>query len=780
MKKFLSVFIIFFIFSFQVNAQYLKEVRGRAFDAITMEALKGATVSDNNPSVYSDETGAFFIHTPDTSITITFVGYKTQLVALSNQNDEVNVILESESKTLNAIIITAFESNKKLLQTAGAISVLNKNELQKNNGISIGPALNRIPGVKMEEQAPGNFKISLCGSALRDPFGVRNIKMYWEDIPLTSPDNSASHSLSFEPSQLGSIEVIKGPSGSIYGAGMGGAILFSNDKPEKNENSLAATATVGSFGLFTSSNTYKYRNEKYILSTNYTHQTYDGYRENEWGKKDAINLFGKFFSSKKRILSFILNHDKGKYGIAGSVDSSWAKNSPRKGVPFSIENKTGVPEYKYTLAGLSQRYTFNSAFSNTTSIYANFQNMDHSYGQSVFFNAFLRQSSTGYGGRTTFRYSKRIGNIKYNIIFGDEIQFEQVSAETYKLKNADMGDLLTNNRINTTSNILFAQAAIDFPVRFFLTVGGSFNNLVYNITDLKSQNNTNGNSSNKISFKPTLSPRIGLVKVFNHNLAVHGSISQGFSPPVVSEVKNPDGSFNKNLKAEYGLNYELGFRGTIINDKLSFDISTYQMNLNDALLPFFNEFGSQSFRNAGKTKQKGIEASISYSIIENKNRMVTLLKQWVNYTHNNYHFDDYIVESFNKNSQQIIKTDNSGNRITGVSPNILNVGIDFETKSGFYLNVILNYTDRTPINDLNTYYQRGYTLLASKLGYNINLKQISLNIFAGGNNLLNQKYASWISFNADANDIPPLFFNPSPAANFYTGISLKYNFKHKK
>ena len=60
MKKFLSVFIIFFIFSFQVNAQYLKEVRGRAFDAITMEALKGATVSDNNPSVYSDLKTLFF------------------------------------------------------------------------------------------------------------------------------------------------------------------------------------------------------------------------------------------------------------------------------------------------------------------------------------------------------------------------------------------------------------------------------------------------------------------------------------------------------------------------------------------------------------------------------------------------------------------------------------------------------------------------------------------------------------------------------------------------
>ncbi len=103
--------------------------------------------------------------------------------------------------------------------------------------------------------------------------------------------------------------------------------------------------------------------------------------------------------------------------------------------------------------------------------------------------------------------------------------------------------------------------------------------------------------------------------------------------------------------------------------------------------------------------------------------------------------------------------------------------LTLDTKAGFYFNTVLNYISRTPINDLNTYYQDGYTLLASKIGYRIALNHFSINIFAGGNNLLNKKYSSWINFNADASSNPPQFFNPSPGINFYGGATVKYNFK---
>jgi iron complex outermembrane receptor protein len=60
---------------------------------------------------------------------------------------------------------------------------------------------------------------------LRSPFGVRNVKVYFDEIPFTDAvGNTYLNQLSFY--NFNSIEVIKGPGGSLYGAGTGGVILI--------------------------------------------------------------------------------------------------------------------------------------------------------------------------------------------------------------------------------------------------------------------------------------------------------------------------------------------------------------------------------------------------------------------------------------------------------------------------------------------------------------------------------------------------------------------------
>ncbi len=779
MKIFFSIFILFLFIFQQAQSQSLRKISGSVYDAATEKTLAGATITDGRHSVVSDKEGLFTINTSESEIAVSFVGYKTQHINIANSSDIIVKLINNVS-ALNAVVVTGFETNRSLFQTAGAISVLNKTELDRGNQTSILSALNTIPGVKMEEEAPGDYKISLRGSALRDAYGVRNLKMYWEGIPITSPDNSGSHSLNIDPSQLGSIEVIKGPAGSIYGAGMGGVILFRNDKASFDENSLGTTTTFGSFGLFKSSTTYKMNNEKMLLTANYSHLNYNGYRENEGSENDAADLLAKFYISDKQTISFIMIHSSGNYGIAGSVDSARAMTQPRKAVQYAIDNKTGVRKHTFTLAGVSQVYKLNDKISNTTSIFTDFQTLDHPYGQSIFYNGFLIQSVGGYGARTHFTFSKKLGEIKTKFIVGDEVQYENRLAGTYDIDNAEPGKMQSNNQVGMLSNIAFAQASLDFPKGTFLTVGASINNLKYDVTDLIQQSATHENASGNLNFTTTVSPRIALVKTFNKKLAVHASASYGFSPPSMSETNNPDGTFNKNIRAEHGINYEVGVRGSLADNKLNFDISGYQMNLVDAILPSYNQYGGQSYRNSGNTTQRGIEASLYYEAINRETGFVTRLKPWINYAYSNYHFKNYVKESFDYGSDEVIKKDISGNKVTGVSPDMINAGVDIETSKGFYFNTVLNYVSKTPINDLNTYYQHGYTLLAAKIGYHIPVGKIGIDVFAGGSNLLNQKYSSWVSFNADANSFPPQFFNPSPTANFYGGVSLKYDFNSIK
>ncbi|HTH81480.1 MAG TPA: TonB-dependent receptor [Mucilaginibacter sp.] len=773
------------LLSLQVKAQQI--IKGKITDKESGAAIQGATITITGTanSIQSGANGTFSIASPTVvaSVTVSFMGYETRLIKTDSVARFMNIPLTVSAVNLNTVTVTGYEGNHNLLQTAGAVAVLTAKDIQRNNQMSLLPVLNTIAGVKMEEEAPGDFKISLRGSALRDPYGLRNIKLYWNDIPLTSPDNSASHSLSFDPAQIGSIEIIKGPAGSIYGAGTGGVILLKNDKPKFDENSFTAGFTGGSFGLARSSLTYKTSSSAFNLSANYVHQTYSGYRQNEWSNKDAINVFGQFYDGTKRTITIIANHDEGNFGIAGSVDSTWAMNTPKKAVQYTIDNKIGVNKYTYTVAGIAQEYRFNNVLANTTSIYLDDQTLNHPYGQSIYYNGYLKSSTGGYGGRTRFSFSPKLGSIQSRFIVGDELQIENLLNGTYNIVNdvpgtwPETGALQSSNQITSRSNVLFAQAEFDLPAALLLTLGSSINNLSYNVTDLVPQSTTHNNYTGVVNFSSTVSPRLALVKTFNKNVAAHASISYGFSPPTLSEVNNGDGTFNKDLKPEKGINYEIGMRGTVFNESLIFDASVYQMNLDNTILPYYLANGRANYRNTGSTDQKGLELSLHYYAIHNSDKGITLLKPWISYAYSDYRFKNYLEESFNSATNTIIKTDNSNKKLTGVAPNMFNAGVDLETRPGIYFNAVLNYIDKTPINDKNTYYQKAYTLLASKIGYRVLLNQFSIDVFAGVNNLLNAKYSSWINFNADASSNPPTFYNPSPGINFYAGTVLKYNFR---
>ena len=90
--------------------------------------------------------------------------------------------------------------------------------------------VNSIPGVRFEERAPGSYRLSIRGSALRAPFGVRNVKVYWNGFPLTEPGGDTPLNI-LDVVNMPSVLIFKGPAGSRYGSGMGGAMIINGDEP---------------------------------------------------------------------------------------------------------------------------------------------------------------------------------------------------------------------------------------------------------------------------------------------------------------------------------------------------------------------------------------------------------------------------------------------------------------------------------------------------------------------------------------------------------------------
>jgi len=128
-------------------------------------------------------------------------------------------------KQLDEVFIRAFEQNRKSRFSTASVKIIEHNNADRYNKNSLVNGFNTIPGVRMEERSPGSYRINIRGSSLRSPFGVRNVKVYWNDIPVTDPGGNTYFN-QFAYNNFSSIEVFKGPAGSLYGAGTGGLILI--------------------------------------------------------------------------------------------------------------------------------------------------------------------------------------------------------------------------------------------------------------------------------------------------------------------------------------------------------------------------------------------------------------------------------------------------------------------------------------------------------------------------------------------------------------------------
>ena len=134
----------------------------------------------------------------------------------------------TDTTTLESVTVTAFGSNAKWKDVPAAVALINKQQLQRFDNKTLVPVLNTITGVRMEERSPGSYRLSIRGSLLRSPFGIRNIKVYWNDIPLTDAGGNTYLNL-VDINQIQSAEIIKGPAASMYGANTGGAVLLKSD-----------------------------------------------------------------------------------------------------------------------------------------------------------------------------------------------------------------------------------------------------------------------------------------------------------------------------------------------------------------------------------------------------------------------------------------------------------------------------------------------------------------------------------------------------------------------
>ncbi len=257
-------------------------------------------------------------------------------------------------------------------------------------------------------------------------------------------------------------------------------------------------------------------------------------------------------------------------------------------------------------------------------------------------------------------------------------------------------------------------------------------------------------------------PQAGLSYEVAKDKFIYASISRGFSLPTVAETLTPEGAINPEIKPEIGFNYELGLKAQWLDHRLYTELALYTVQVNDLLVA--ERVGNDQYvgRNAGATDHNGIEFLINYR--EN------LTPAWSLQPYGSLALNDYSFDAFVDNDE-----DYSGNELTGVADQVINLGLDVAFQNRFKFNINYRYTGSIPLNDANTLYSDAYNLVNLRADYSFDLfAKVKTRIFAGVNNVFDTDYAAQILPNATGfGGAAPRYYYPGEPVNFYTGLNVK-------
>ena len=258
-------------------------------------------------------------------------------------------------------------------------------------------------------------------------------------------------------------------------------------------------------------------------------------------------------------------------------------------------------------------------------------------------------------------------------------------------------------------------------------------------------------------------PRFAVSYLFTDNFSVRGSVSRGYSPPTIAEVRASDNIVNTDLQAESGWNYETGLRINTFNNRGFVDLSVFYFRLQDAIVRRINENDTEYFINAGGTRQKGLEAqTVQWIVSPNTVRFIRGLQLRNALTISDFTFDDYSIGT----------SAFSGNRLTGVPQHVVLSSLNFDFPMGFSLFAQHNYTSSIPVNDANSVFADSYHLAQVKTFSKPDqpASRVAYQLFAGADNLFDTSYSLGNDLNAFGNR----YYNPAAGLNFYGGISINW------
>jgi iron complex outermembrane recepter protein len=655
---------------------------------------------------------------------------------------------------LEEIIVTATMIDRTLDRVPAAVSVVTEDDIQgAQSQIALDEALKRVPGVFMQDRYnfAQDLRVSIRGFGARAQFGIRGIKVIVDGIPETLPDGQGAVD-SIDLGATKQIEVIRGPSSSMYGNAAGGVISLTSEGAPADAPFVDARVAAGSYGYEKVQFKTGAQTDKVNYLVSVSDLELDGWRAHSRAVNRQMTSRVNIDLGKNRDLLTILNYtDQPQSDDPGALTRALTLSNPRAAWPGNVTFDAGEA---ITQTRLGFVYTAPAGEHGTIKARNYYANRDFGNFLPVQNNGIVDLQRDFVGGGFSYNYDGFWLDRPNRLVAGVDFDDQDDARKRYANLQGARGALGFDQREHVTSNGVFVQNELSLNKKVQLTLGVRVDSVEFAVTDHYFADGFDDSGSR--TFDNT-SPMVGLTVQLNPKLSLYATASSSFETPTTTEFNKPDGTggFNNTLDAQIAHNLEVGLRGTL-SRRQRYEISVYSTDVKGELIPFEvpTSPGRNYYVNAGESQHNGVE----FSWMSNPtDQLATTLS--------------YAYSDFTFNGDKVIP---------GTAKNVLFGELTYRHPRGWFVSADATYVGKQFGDNDNTVFGEvdPYTLASMRFGWQVDLGKTVLSPYLGVNNLLDETYMANVRLNpVGVGTAGGRYFEPGPPREAYAGISLSRKYR---
>ena len=666
---------------------------------------------------------------------------------------------------LDPVVVTATRSVERSLDVPASVDAIGQREIQQSQPmVNLSETLLRVPGIvaNNRQNYAQDLQISSRGFGARAAFGVRGLRLYQDDIPQTMPDGQGQTG-SFALLATERIEVLRGPFSTLYGNASGGVItVFSESGTPTPEVTFSGGA--GSYDTWTlgAKATGTARGVGYSVAA--SHFDTDGYRDHSAARRElaVAKVTIPLGEATKLTLLGTLQHQPRSQDPLGLTRAQW-ESDPTQADPaatqFDTRKSIDQQQVGATLdhrvdAGTSLKVVAYGGRREVVQYLALAGTLPASAGGVV-------DLDRGYGGVSAkLERRARFGDALLVATVGADHDRQDETRRGYVNNDGQRGDLKRDEDDEVSATAVYAQL-VWWPSRqLSLMAGVRANEVRFETTDHYIAPGNPDDSGNRDYRRTT--PVVGVLWQPAEGMALYASYGEGFETPTFAELAyRPGGTgLNLDLDAATSRAIEVGFKA-LLGKRHRINAAAFAIDTKDEIVVDAATGGRTTFRNAGKTRRRGVELLWDGDLGAG-------WRAHANYTWLEAEFADDIATG----SPPVIVP--SGNRLPGVPENAAYAEIAWvpATLPWLELGAEVQHTSKLYVNDRNTDAAPAWTIGNLRASVMHRAGAWTLRAFVRVNNVTDRDYVGSVI----VGDTNGRFFEPAPGRNVFAGASAQATF----